>query len=176
MGEYDDERHTKTDLNYCAGTVSLFFDGETLQMFAEIDGRTSTKSYQAVSGKALENNVFDYSIESQKRSNLGPIPEGKYWVYPFQFWENGFLKRGSYEDWGNYRITLHPDKQTETYGRGGFFIHGGFNPGSAGCVDLTSNMNQFYEDIMKAIGKNRHCQIHLWVDYDKKTKNRTLWR
>ena len=37
--------------------------------------------------------------------------------------------------WGNYRITIHPFTTTETYGRGGFFIHGGDQLGSAGCID-----------------------------------------
>ena len=179
-GKYDYERHTKEQA-YCTGNVSLHFNGETLQMYAVIDNVGSTRTYRAVSGKPLPNKGFDYSSERQKMSKEGPIPEGKYWVYPNEFWRNAWYKRGSEESWGNYRITLHPDKQTETYGRGGFFIHGGHFPGSIGCVDLTSSMDQFYKDLMKAIGysyniktiKNTYCQIPLWVDYAPAAVNRS---
>jgi hypothetical protein len=170
--KYESERHTRTDLAYCAGNVSLSFNGEMLEMYAVIDNVGATRTYNAVSGKPVGENIFDYSVDRQKQSNIGPIPEGKYWVYPNEFWKNGPFKSGSYEAWGDYRITLHPDKQTKTYGRGGFFIHGGHYPGSAGCVDLTSSMNQFYKDLMKAIGGNKSCQIPLWVDYTPKSKNR----
>ena len=34
---------------------------------------------------------------------------------------------------------------TDTFGRGGFSIHGGDVPGSAGCIDLTSGMPGFAE-------------------------------
>ena len=45
--------------------------------------------------------------------------------------------------WGSHRITIHPFDSTHTFGRGGFFIHGGTMPGSAGCIDLTSGMPRF---------------------------------
>jgi hypothetical protein len=169
--KYKSERHTK-HIAYCGGNVSLSFNGEMLEMYAVIDGVGATRVYKAVSGKPDANQSFDYSLERQKKSSEGPIPEGKYWIYPYQFWMNGRFKRGSYASWGNYRITLHPDKDTETYGRGGFFIHGGYYPGSIGCVDLTENMDQFYKDLMRAIDENTFCQIPLWVDYSPKAVNR----
>ena len=46
-----------------------------------------------------------------------------------------FLRRLT-GDWGHFRVPLHPAKNTKTFGRGGFFIHGGEYPGSAGCVDV----------------------------------------
>jgi hypothetical protein len=49
-----------------------------------------------------------------------------------------------YEDaWGSHRITIHPFDTTHTFGRGGFFIHGGTTPGSAGCIDLTAGISSF---------------------------------
>ena len=46
---------------------------------------------------------------------------------------------------GSHRITIHPYDDTATYGRGGFFIHGGAEAGSAGCIDLTSRMSDLAE-------------------------------
>jgi len=42
-------------------------------------------------------------------------------------------------DWGHARVPLHPLSPTNTYGRDGFFLHGGIFKGSAGCVDVGSN-------------------------------------
>jgi hypothetical protein len=44
-------------------------------------------------------------------------------------------------DWGDYRVPLHPASGTDTLDstgqpRGGFFLHGGKYPGSAGCIDV----------------------------------------
>ena len=47
---------------------------------------------------------------------------------------------GSEYLWGNSRVWLEPSKETNTYGRDDFSIHGGWVPGSAGCVDITSNI------------------------------------
>jgi RHS repeat-associated protein len=65
----------------------------------------------------------------------GPIPPGKYSFDPSQISEGGFL-RNLLGDWGKYRVTLAPDASTETFGRSGFFLHGGKEPGSAGCIDV----------------------------------------
>jgi hypothetical protein len=61
-------------------------------------------------------------------------------------------------------VTIHPFTTTVTHGRGGFFIHGGKNPGSIGCIDLTSNITKFVKDLDKE-GARRKCQIHLTVKY-----------
>ncbi len=50
---------------------------------------------------------------------------------------------GSSVSWGNSRVWLEPSKETNTFGRAGFSIHGGWEPGSAGCIDLTSGMDDF---------------------------------
>jgi RHS repeat-associated protein len=65
----------------------------------------------------------------------GPIPPGKYTFDPRQITEGGVL-RNLLGDWGKYRVPLVPDPSTETFGRSGFFLHGGKEPGSAGCIDV----------------------------------------
>lgn len=70
----------------------------------------------------------------------GPIPPGEYTLFskdlddpaiPYDILRNYILG-----DWGDWRITLKPCCGTETFGRSGFFIHGGARPGSAGCIDI----------------------------------------
>jgi hypothetical protein len=141
-------------------SLKLFFDGSTLQM----TGGSENYSYPAASGRPTKGGKFIYSKEAQKASFSGPIPEGVYWINPDELWTNRWYKRGSEAAWGKYRITIHPFTTTETYKRGGFFIHGGKELGSAGCIDLTSHI----EDFVANLGKEeamRKCQIHLTVNY-----------
>jgi hypothetical protein len=161
--DYQSERYNPT-LPYCGG-IKLWFDGKELSMFGVTDKVCLNYSYKAVSGKPDAKGNFDYSVEAQKKGFRGPIPEGTYWIRPDEFWENSWYKRGSYSAWGNYRITIHPFTTTQTYGRGGFFIHGGDVPGSAGCIDLTGAIDQFYRDINCLVGMSSTCQIHLTVKY-----------
>ena len=49
---------------------------------------------------------------------------------------------GSYA-WGKQRIFLEPSQNTNTGDRSNFFLHGGYTPGSAGCIDLVGDMPEF---------------------------------
>ncbi|AXV76564.1 MULTISPECIES: tlde1 domain-containing protein [Ralstonia solanacearum species complex] len=96
----------------------------------------------------------------------GPIPEGEYWIQPSELQENAWYRfRNTRTGWGDYWITIHPHPSTPTYDRGGFFIHGGKNPGSAGCIDLASHMNRFVEALQKELAGNTKCYIPLTVRY-----------
>ena len=133
----------------------LVFDGKTIKIL--VNGRTvfETKAY---SGKPQEDGSFDYSIENQKRENIGPIPEGEYFVdlAKTQKWQDldfiqksaALFKMGRFPGgtiaWGSERVDLTPNG-ANIYGRaGGFTIHGGAVPGSAGCIDLTTNDRAFF--------------------------------
>lgn len=80
-------------------------------------------------------------------SNRGPIPPGTYSLNPTQIGEGGFL-RNLLGDWGQYRAPLSPDSATNTYGRDGFFLHGGKTPGSAGCIDIGSGDKTLFPRLM----------------------------
>lgn len=56
-------------------------------------------------------------------------------------------------DWGDWRVPLIPQKGTKTYGRSGFFLHGGSIPGSAGCVDFGGGLfgNQDSDRLLRDI-------------------------
>ncbi|WP_417501168.1 tlde1 domain-containing protein [Marinobacter sp.] len=73
------------------------------------------------------------------KKNEGPIPIGTYYIVPPELSDPnllGDLARRTQGDWGDWRVRLHPDNRTATFGRDGFFIHGGDTSGSAGCIDI----------------------------------------
>lgn len=65
---------------------------------------------------------------------------------------------------GDHRLTIHVFPGTQTFGRGGFFIHGGTHAGSAGCINLRGQMESFAADLKAATG-NSDCYVPLTVRY-----------
>jgi hypothetical protein len=59
---------------------------------------------------------------------------------------------------------LHKADNTETKGRSGFFIHGGENLGSAGCIDVTSGDIK----LEKYLQNRKQNIVYIYVKYDKK--------
>lgn len=119
--------------------VELSFDGSALAM-------STGQAWTAVSGRPTASGGFDYSPSRQRLQDVGPIPAGTYWLDPDELvnLSERWLFSWRYEvPWGTHRITIHPFDSTHTFGRGGFFIHGGTVPGSAGCIDLTTRMASF---------------------------------
>lgn len=155
---YSVERYNSS-LPMC-NALALTFDGSKLAL----TGGSKTYFYPGASGRPGANGNFTYTKEAQQASFGGPIPEGIYWINPDELWTNRWYKRGREAAWGKYRITIHPFTTTETYQRGGFFIHGGKVLGSAGCIDLTSHIEEFVSDLARE-GATQKCQIHLTVRY-----------
>ena len=144
--------------------LQLVFNGEILFSRSGVGGIV----FNAVSGRPNEKGSFDYSIERQKISGVGAIPEGEYWIQPSELQENAWYRvRNPRFAWGEYWITIHPYPTTQTYGRGGFFIHGGDTPGSAGCIDLTNKMNDFVTALKKVLARTDNCFVPLTVKYAK---------
>ena len=90
----------------------------------------------------------------QTVKDKGPIPAGTYWIDPSRveyatlnpvlarFGSGYFLSDDFpyvHTDWGEARVELLPDPATNTFGRSGFYIHGGRYIGSAGCIDVGPN-------------------------------------
>jgi len=121
------------------------------------------RSWDAVSGKP-HGGSFDYSAAAQHARGEGPIPEGLYWIDPRQLvdledrWFYGLLYEKA---WGTDRVTIHPYPDTETYGRGGFFIHGGTEPGSAGCIDLTTQMRSFASQMKSSTPRGAFVKLNV---------------
>lgn len=158
MTKYASERYNPS-LAMCQA-ITLSFNGTVLTM------RHGKRAYiyQARAGQP-DSSGFRYGWAIQRVEDVGPIPEGTYWINPNEMaplWWKPWLSSSS---WGSHRITIHPFTLTEMHGRGGFFIHGGSAFGSGGCIDLTGRMEEFVRNLKREVGSNNNCQIHLTVNY-----------
>ena len=155
--------------------------------WAAVSGKTAPAYGGAYGGAGFggyEQLEFDYSVDAQRAHDKGPIPEGIYWLDPtelhdMRFWHHAPNPAYPFESsgWGKHRITIHPHISTQTYGRGGFFIHGGDSPGSIGCIDLWDHMEDFVpvledeadraEAAVDDGSAKRGTKIELTVDYSK---------
>ena len=136
----------------------------------------------------LAKNMFSSSQEKSKLKNFGPIPEGVYTVgklqtsrlertNPFMDLVRWIFKSGQQNhdwnrntsgtriSWGYYRAPITSNKGTNTYGRGDFYIHGGAFPASHGCIDLTSEMEDFAKFFSSWAAKYKRNSIPLTVKY-----------
>ena len=138
----------------------------------------------AVSGQAVSENVtvnkvtfwgvvhrtiereFDYSYSRQGIENKGGIPWGLYHIEAKEErsaktspWSHGVRT----SPWGDYSWTLHPDKDTDVRKRTGFFIHGGEEFNTRGCIDLQRGDAKF----QKYFVSTGLSSIYVYVKYDK---------
>ncbi len=113
------------------------------------------------------------SVNDFDKVSCGPIPPGLYTVnknnaQTISWWDNLLGEReigawpGGRESWGDYRMWITPRAGTNTYGRGGFSIHGGDYPGSLGCIDVTNNTSK-----LKSFADSCDGDISLRVKYDE---------
>ena len=112
----------------------------------------------------------------QDQAGKGPIPEGDYTFQKqgFQsyddlsFWQKVVSKIGAgrfpggIRPWGRYRVDLNPTLGTNTYNRQGIMLHGGNEYGSAGCIDLENQIDNFYNHIRQ----HPQSEFPLTVEYD----------
>ena len=98
----------------------------------------------AASLKTVRKIKFDYSYQRQAIKNEGALPQG---LYRIGCEESGSVAKGNlikhifgFDSWGSYHWRLVPSQYTDTRGRDRytFTVHGGAEPGSAGCIDLAS--------------------------------------
>lgn len=112
---------------------TLKYNGRTLTLFAD-DGTVKWQG-SATSGRPGATSA------DQRRESFGPIPEGTYATGRI-FNEHGaekmvFRVRTLFRDYGDFRTPLTPVSGTDLQGRTGhFWLHGGSEPGSAGCIDV----------------------------------------
>ncbi|MEM5794870.1 MAG: hypothetical protein AAGU23_01150, partial [Bacillota bacterium] len=112
------------------------------------ENKTVIFSCDATSGRI---GVMDRSIK-----NEGPICFGSYTLDPKDI--SGGLGKAIQrniilmEDWGFYRVPLKPQEGTNMGTREEFFLHGGFFPGSAGCIDIGTNDRVLFPLLMQHEG------------------------
>jgi RHS repeat-associated protein len=136
------------------GLDSLRFDGKKLTVIN--DKGKVTNLWSATSGRPGTRPQDSYD------EFIGPLPEGGYSVDPSntnydRWWKIGW---GDNDDWGNVRTPIIPKPGTYTNNRRGFYMHGGSTPGSAGCIDLTDENENFHEWL-----KGQDGPVDLTVDY-----------
>jgi RHS repeat-associated protein len=146
--------------NPIALAQDMTFDGRKLRLYEPqvtsdaymTRNRPLLGEWDAVSGRAGYQ-----SADCQSLAGRGPIPAGDYLARQSGLqlrMDAGLMDRAlSYVDrgswpggqvsWGDSRVWLTPMPDTDTFGRSGFSIHGGWHPGSAGCIDLTGAMPAF---------------------------------
>lgn len=123
------------------------------------------ESYGGVSGKgdlSSDTSGLDFSKATQV-GDRGPIPEGNYVVNPRQIesfsslssdqrwesWKSAVFQNqdapwhGGPPAWGYERVRIVP-VNANTFGRSGFFVHGGWFSGSSGCIDLCGSAPGFF--------------------------------
>ena len=158
LRRYEDRMHPQYALHFDGAQLTLQESGRPIMNWPAVSGRPGTQG-----------------PEHQSYRDYGPLPQGSYQakVSEMQRYEDvGFLDRAAAgagygpwpygpPAWGNYRFWLTPKADTETFGRDNFSIHGGWTPGSAGCIDLTSEMDDFTE-LMQALGQD---EVPVRVDY-----------
>jgi RHS repeat-associated protein len=115
-----------------SGLHSIYYDGSFARVYDD-EGNLVLKC-RATSGEP------GTTTAQQGDVGLGPIPKGRYLIYPEEFSGGTGLHtiiRDFFGNWGTWRIPIHPvPGLTNTFGRDGFFFHGGEHQGSAGCVNL----------------------------------------
>ena len=98
---------------------------------------------EATSGlKSGMNNPKEEHIRAGTKRSVGPIPKGNYYILkkdmddPNWVWDF-FIRNqlGLGPDWGDWRIKVRSVGKPK-YGRTKFYMHGGQDLGSAGCIDL----------------------------------------
>lgn len=133
------------------GLTAIVFDWErgVIEVDPEVNGR-GPYSISASSGRP------GCECDASEKDK-GRIPSGTYTLYTSQLTNPGRIVdilRNLRGDWGDWRAPLVPDSGTNTFGRSGFFLHGGSVKGSAGCIDVgggpfgNAQTDQLLRDIM----------------------------
>jgi hypothetical protein len=158
-----------------SGSYSIF-DGYNLTLY-RADG-SIVGSWAAISGASGHQKPSEQNLK-----DVGPIPEGSYSfaVNDIQLLNSvnqlaGVVGRGAWPgsmaSWGTERAFLAPDASTDVQLRDNFSIHGGFRPGSRGCIDLGPNEAAYFAAV-RNLGDPSHSVI---IQYDQhlETQNHPL--
>lgn len=143
------------------------FNGRYLSI---IEDGVEVKKFESISGRLGHQDPAEMNVR-----NIGPLPEGEWKLKQTEYQEwaplSAFQKilgysgaggqwQGGVGAWGQHRVWLEPEPGTETFGRDNFSIHGGADPGSAGCIDMLYNAPEFFEYF-----RNSGKDLKLVVDY-----------
>lgn len=170
FGSGNPQTITQAGLDSDAEKLRLNFDGTKLRLMR---GDDELMNWNGISGKDGYQ-----SPEFQNVRDTGPIPEGRYDVRQSEYVPMtlsdallGVVKKGRFPgsivSWGTSKVNLLPDRENNMFGRDGFTIHGGWIPGSRGCIDLTRDNDSFMQTFLD-IGQD----LPLYIRYSNQDKAR----
>ena len=161
---------SKVYLSFDGTTLKWVVDGKVVKSWKAVSGRTKFNTFGDKNAEQMVKKYGGNNSEFMKIKEQGPIPVGSYTISQIQKRTNGdatqfmqgknqkklydLMMAGNKHDWnsgevadliawGDYRLPITKIGETETFGRGSFYIHGGGIPGSIGCIDLMDGMNDF---------------------------------
>jgi hypothetical protein len=186
-------------LKFNGDELQWITDGAVIKTWPAVSGLTFLNTPPSDYNKLI-NRYVKTPDEFSKDKNAGPLPAGTWSVGPIQ------TKPGSQREinmiyaiykqatetqridfnidselsrlsWGNYRAYINP--VTYKGPRGSFYVHGGALPGSHGCIDLTTKMDDFAKFYSAWLIANNKTSIKLVVGYESSLLNTaisTLWK
>ena len=131
-----------------------------------VSEKTTVKWETIFGGNETVEREFDYSYSRQGMIDEGGIPVG---LYHIEAKEERSAKTSPWSHivkssgWGNYAWTLHPDEATDVRKRTNFFIHGGLDFNTKGCIDLQEGIEKFQKYFVSL----RTASIYIYVKYEK---------
>lgn len=144
-GRHLADRITEESVFGAAGTESLrriTFDGS--QVRVEGNPAFTATAVSGLQSHARDSRGIDYTNSLyQNQLNMGPIPEGEYYVIPSEV-QSSARHGFNASAWGQFRVILHPTLLTYQHRvilrrGGGFYLHQDANRnGTAGCIGLLS--------------------------------------
>jgi hypothetical protein len=186
-------------LSFNGDTLTWMTNGTPIKQWNAISGLTVLNAKPNQWGNMVKRITTQPEVWS-KDKNMGPTPPGNYVLGSLESRKGGkatiskfkatwlAIKDGSsgkWNDstqdfnadtiysqisWGNFRSPVIAAKGTNTFGRGGFYLHGGTIPGSHGCIDLTDNMDDFAKFYGTWLAGTKKNSIALTVDYGAKNE------
>lgn len=130
-------------------------------------------------GPIPQGNYTISSIQARTNGNALKLCGNKTWEQIGKMVADEFQKIGENHDfnsgtiqdqnaWGNYRLPITKKSGTETFGRGGFYLHGGGTAGSIGCIDLVDRIDDFVQHYKQYLSKTGARGMEVIVDYSNK--------
>jgi hypothetical protein len=158
LRRYEERMHPRYSLSFNGSRLSLQENDAPIVSWPAVSGRPGTQGpeYQSY----VDHGPLPQGSYRAKVSDLQRLEDTNAWEQTKGIFGGGPWPGGS-RSWGKYRFWLAPDEKNRIFGRDNFSIHGGSVPGSAGCIDLTSEMDDFV-DLMQALGQD---EMDVRVDY-----------
>ena len=138
--------------------LELQFDNEQLEAYDKTYGITYPDlSWEGTSGNDKNDPIPDgkWKADPNDTEKFNDLP----WYQKFGSSYGAGLWPGGLRSWGTMRTEL--DNVTTGEQNTGYYIHGGWAPGSAGCIDLTNQNESFHNWFTNDWGKSIEINVKI---------------